>query len=153
MSKGPCDSPLVGGHTGAPGETGCNGCHSGTSNTGPGTLALSWEDTAGYYVPGQVYVAVVAIEQTDRDKFGFVALALRDSDNTTVGQFSIDDTDRTRTFNDGPREYVSHTPCGADATPSGSLSWTFHWQAPYRYWSCYDLSGRACRQPQPQYFW
>ncbi len=102
LSKGPCDSPLVGGHTGAPGETGCNGCHSGTSNTGPGTLALSWEDTAGYYVPGQVYVAVGAIEQTDRDKFGFVALALRDSDNTTVGQFSIDDTDRTRTFNDGP---------------------------------------------------
>lgn len=130
LTEGPCDSPVVGGHTGAPGETGCDGCHGGTPNTGPGTLTLDWSDTSGQYVPGQVYDAVVTLEQADRDKFGFVGLALKDSGNTTTGQFSIDDVDRTRTFNDGPRKYVSHTPCGADAAPSGSLSWTFHWQAP-----------------------
>lgn len=128
--ESPCDSPVVGGHTGAPGETGCDGCHGGTPNTGMGTLTLDWSDTSGQYVPGQVYDAVVTLEQADRDKFGFVALALKDSGNTTTGQFSIDDVDRTRTFSDGPRKYVSHTPCGADAVPSGSLSWTFHWQAP-----------------------
>ncbi len=128
--ESPCDSPLVGGHTGAPGETGCDGCHGGTPNTGPGTLTLDWSDTSGHYVPGQVYDAIVTLEQADRDKLGFVALALKDSGNTTTGQFSIDDADRTRTFSDGPRKYVSHTPCGADAVPSGSLSWTFHWQAP-----------------------
>jgi hypothetical protein len=130
LTEGPCDSPVVGGHTGAPGETGCDGCHGGAPNTGPGTLTLDWSDTSGHYVPGQVYDAVVTLEQADRDKFGFVALALKDSGNTTTGQFSIDDADRTRTYNDGPRKYVSHTPCGADAAPLGSLSWTFHWQAP-----------------------
>lgn len=128
--ESPCDSPLVGGHTGAPGETGCDGCHDGTPNAGPGTLTLNWSDTSGHYVPGQMYDAVVTLEQADRDKFGFVALALKDSGNATTGQFSIDDADRTRTFSDGPRKYVSHTPCGADAVPAGSLLWTFHWQAP-----------------------
>lgn len=128
--ESPCDSPLVGGHTGAPGETGCDGCHGGTPNTGPGTLSLNWSDTSGHYVPGQVYDAIVTLEQADRDKLGFVALALKDAGNTTTGLFSIDDVDRTRTYSDGPRKYVSHTPCGADADPPGSLSWTFHWQAP-----------------------
>ncbi len=129
-SMGPCDSPYVGGHTGAPGETGCNGCHGGTPNTGPGILTLAWADTTGHYVPGQLYDAVVTLEQAARDKFGFVALALEDNGNSSTGQFSIDDTDRTRTYSDGPRKYVSHTPCGADAVPPGSLSWTFHWEAP-----------------------
>lgn len=130
LTEGPCDSPVVGGHTGAPGETGCDGCHGGTPNTGPGTLTLDWSDTSGQYVPGQVYDAIVTLAQADRDKFGFVGLALKNSGNTTTGLFSIDDVDRTRTYSDGPRKYVSHTPCGADAVPSDSLSWTFHWQAP-----------------------
>nr|MCU0349090.1 hypothetical protein [Saprospiraceae bacterium] len=44
LTEGPCDSPVIGGHTGAPGETGCDGCHAGTPNTGPGTLTLDWSD-------------------------------------------------------------------------------------------------------------
>ena len=128
--SGPCDSPFVGGHTGAPGETSCTGCHGGTANTGPGSLILTVNDTTLKYIPGEVFDATVIIQQLGRDKFGFVGLALKDSDNTTVGAFTIDDMVRTRTFNDGPRDYVAHTPCGADAMPPDSLSWTFHWQAP-----------------------
>lgn len=128
--SGPCDSPLVGGHTGAPGETSCTGCHGGTANSGPGSLTLSMNDTTFIYTPGESFDASVRIYQMGRDKFGFVGLALKDSDNSTIGTFTIDDMVRTRTFNDGPRKYVSHTPCGADAIPSDSLSWTFHWKAP-----------------------
>ncbi len=128
--NGPCDSPFVGGHTGAPGETSCTGCHGGTSNTGPGSLQLALNDTTLRYSPGEIFDARVTMRQTGRDKFGFVALALKDVGNTTIGTFSIDDPTRTRTFSDGPRKYVSHTPCGADAVPPDSLSWTFHWKAP-----------------------
>ena len=128
--SGPCDSPLVGGHTGAPGETSCTGCHGGTANTGPGSLTLTLSDTTLLYSPGETFDATVVIKQAGRDKFGFVGLALKDAGNTTIGTFTIDDPVRTRTFNDGPRKYVSHTPCGADATPPDSLSWTFHWKAP-----------------------
>ncbi|MBK8923736.1 MAG: T9SS type A sorting domain-containing protein [Saprospirales bacterium] len=128
--SGPCDSPLVGGHTGAPGETSCTGCHGGTANTGPGSLTLTLSDTTLLYSPGETFDATVVMKQVGRDKFGFVGLALKDAGNTTVGTFTIDDAVRTRTFSDGPRKYVSHTPCGADATPPDSLSWTFHWKAP-----------------------
>lgn len=127
---GPCDSPLVGGHTGAPGETSCTGCHGGTANTGPGSLTLTLNDTTLRYTPGETFDATVVMKQAGHDKFGFVGLALKDAGNTTVGTFTIDDMVRTRTFNDGLRKYVSHTPCGADATPPDSLSWTFHWKAP-----------------------
>ncbi|MDO8365152.1 MAG: choice-of-anchor V domain-containing protein [Saprospiraceae bacterium] len=128
--NGPCDSPVVGGHTGAPGETSCTGCHGGTANTGPGNMTLMLSDTTLRYTPGEIFDAKVVLRQAGLDKFGFVGLALKDADNTTIGTFTIDDVVRTRTFNDGPRKYVSHTPCGADATPSDSLSWTFHWKAP-----------------------
>lgn len=127
---GPCDSPVVGGHTGAPGESSCTGCHGGTANTGPGSLTLVLSDTTLRYVPGETFDATVVMRQIGREKFGFVGLALKDAGNTTIGTFTIDDVVRTRTYNDGPRKYVSHTPCGADATPPDSLSWTFHWKAP-----------------------
>lgn len=126
----PCDSPVVGGHTGAPGETSCTGCHTGTPNTGLGSLTLNLNDTTLRYSPGEVFDATVTLRQAEREKFGFVGLALKDAGNTTVGTFTIDDPVRTRTFSDGPRKYVSHTPCGADAVPPDSLSWTFHWKAP-----------------------
>ncbi|MFN0015353.1 MAG: choice-of-anchor V domain-containing protein [Saprospiraceae bacterium] len=129
-TAGPCDSPVVGGHTGAPGETSCAGCHGGMANTGPGSLTLTLSDTTLLYTPGETFDASVTLRQAGRDKFGFVGLALKDAGNTTIGTFTIDDTVRTRTFNDGPRKYVSHTPCGADAVPPDSLSWTFHWKAP-----------------------
>lgn len=128
--NGPCDSPVVGGHTGAPGESSCTGCHGGTANTGSGSLTLALSDTTLRYVPGETFDATVVMRQTGLDKFGFVGLALKDVGNTTIGTFTIDDMVRTRTYSDGPRKYVSHTPCGADATPPDSLSWTFHWKAP-----------------------
>lgn len=125
--EGPCDSPLVGGHTGAPGETSCTGCHGGTANTGPAVIEWGLGD-AGTYVPGTQYTSTVTIKQPGRDKFGFSALALRDAGNANLGGFGLVETIRTRTYMDGARDYVSHTPCGADAPDS--IQWTFTWQAP-----------------------
>ena len=35
----PCSAPLLGAsHSGAPGEVSCTSCHSGSTNTGPGTI-------------------------------------------------------------------------------------------------------------------
>lgn len=121
-----CDSPLVGGHTGAPGETGCNGCHPGTANTGGATLDFDFGTST--YVPGQTYTGFVRISQAGMQKFGFSSLALRKSNNTTIGTFGLLNTARTRTYTDGNRKYVGHTPCGADSAEASS--WTFTWKAP-----------------------
>ena len=63
-----------------------------------------------------------------REKFGFVCLALQDAGNVNLGGFGLLETVRTRTYTDGPRNYVSHTPCGADA--QDSTEWSYTWQAP-----------------------
>lgn len=122
----PCDSPMVGGHTGAPGETACNGCHPGTLNSGAATFTFDLGTST--YVPGQTYTGTVRISQAGRAKFGFSGLALKDSNNTSIGIFNLIETLRTRTYTDGPRKYVSHTPCGADSVNANS--WIFKWTAP-----------------------
>lgn len=127
--NGLCDSPLIGDHTGAPGETNCTGCHPGTANSGTGTLDFNLGGTTTY-VPGQIYNGTVILSQASLDKFGFVATALKNSNNTTAGTFAINDNVRTRLFSSGGRNYVSHTPCGADATTPGTINWNFTWQAP-----------------------
>lgn len=124
--QSPCDSPNVGGHTGAPGETGCTGCHAGTANSG--NAIIDFDLGATSYIPGQTYQGFIRIQQSGFDKFGFSCLALKNSNNTTVGTFGLLENLRTRTYADGKRNYVSHTPCGADS--SNSNSWSFTWIAP-----------------------
>lgn len=125
--EGLCDSPLVGGHTGAPGESSCTGCHGGTANTGSAVIEWNVGDT-GTYVPGTSYTGTVKIKRLGREKFGFVCLALQNAGNVNLGGFGLLETMRTRTYMDGARNYVSHTPCGADA--QDSTEWSFTWQAP-----------------------
>jgi len=126
----PCDAPLVGDHTGAPGETNCTACHAGTNNSGPGIITFDVGGGINWYVPGQTYLCTVSIVQTGIDKMGYACVALRNSNNTTIGTFSLTEPTRTRLFSSGGRNYVSHNPCGADAATVGSNQWTFNWTAP-----------------------
>ena len=129
-NSSPCDAPLVGGHTGAPGETSCSGCHAGTDNAGAATLTFNIGGGITQYVPGQVYSCTVGISQSGVDKMGFSCLALRDFNNSPIGTFTLTDPLRTRTYMDGIRNYVSHKPCAADAATIGVNQWSFDWQAP-----------------------
>ncbi len=125
-----CDAPLVGGHTGAPGETSCSGCHAGTDNTGSASITFSIAGGVTQYTPGQVYSVTVSVTEPATDKTGFACVALRSSNNSTIGSFQLLDAVRTRTFTGGSRKYVSHTPCAADVLSPGFNEWTFNWQAP-----------------------
>lgn len=128
-TSSPCDSPVVGDHSGAPGETNCTACHGGTPNTGSGLLEFHVGNDSTY-VPGQTYTCNVKMSQTGLDKFGFVNLALKNSGNTTIGTFNLIDAVRTRKYTLGGRNYFSHTPCGADADTIGKNEWTYSWTAP-----------------------
>jgi len=77
-----------------------------------------------------VYSVTVSITQTGIDKMGFSCLALKNSNNTTIGNFQLTDAMRTRTYIDGSRNYVSHKPCAADVISLGFNEWSFNWQAP-----------------------
>jgi hypothetical protein len=124
-----CDSPIVGGHTGAPGSPNCTYCHPGTSNTGPGSASFTLGNGISQYQPGKTYDATVMVSQPNLSKYGFVITA-RDNNNSSIGDFVVLDSANTRKFLDGKEKYFSHTPCGADASPKGSRQWNFKWTAP-----------------------
>ncbi len=130
-----CSAPWLGAaHSGAPGEVNCSGCHAGSINSGPGTVNYSIGTNSGLYMPGYVYSMIVAIFQENLNQFGFQTVALRESNDSNVGKFTLIDEETTRIIEDEhhgtDRIYVGHTVCGADAELIGSNQWEFEWQAP-----------------------
>lgn len=123
----PCDSPLVGDHSGAPGETNCSGCHSSPVNPDLPMLHFEVESGASQYKPDSTYLIHLKIKRKGHDKFGFVCTSL-DPANIAAGTFSLINNVTTRLFTSGGRKYVSHTPCGADN--QDSIAWTYQWKAP-----------------------
>lgn len=125
--KSPCDSPLVGDHSGAPGETTCSGCHSAPVNPNIPDLHFEFENGSINYQLDSSYLVHIRIKRAGHSKFGFVCSAL-DSTNTSAGTFTLINVATTRTYVLGGRKYVSHTPCGADS--QDSATWTYKWKAP-----------------------
>jgi len=125
--QSPCDSPIVGDHSGAPGETTCSGCHSAPVNPNMPDLHFELENNNTQYQVDSAYLVHIRIKRTGHSKFGFVCSAL-DSTNNSVGTFSLINVSSTRTYTLGGRRYISHTPCGADS--QDSATWTYKWKAP-----------------------
>jgi len=123
----PCDSPIVGDHSGAPGESNCSGCHSSPVNPDIPDLHFEAGSNDSTYIPGNTYLVHIKIKRNGHNKFGFVCSSL-DTNNNSKGAFSLINTLTTRTYTLGGRNYVSHTPCGADS--QDSMTWTYNWIAP-----------------------
>ena len=125
--------------TGAPGEQTCakSGCHSSAAvNAGTGVNTLIYPDIDSVYVCGATYNITVQVQKTGIEKFGFQLVALRDNDNTSIGELIITDDARTHlqtgTINSQERSYITHSTDGTPATSSGKDVWSFQWTAPPR---------------------
>ena len=125
------------GSTGAPNELTCarSGCHSDLA-VNPGDLVntLVFNNGDSTYVPGATYTLTVKAEQPGISKFGFQLVALKSSDNSNKGTFSLTDATRTRVINgENPntsRRYVTHTTNGTIPVAVGVGEWSFNWTAP-----------------------
>ena len=131
----PCSAALLGAaHSGAPGEVNCAGCHSGSINSGPGSINYLIGNGTSSYSPSELYTILFSMEEDNVNQFGFQTVALKASNNTNVGTFFITDTDETRLIEDdhngSDRIYVGHTICGADTDILGEKQWIFNWLAP-----------------------
>ena len=127
----PCSAPLLGAsHSGAPGEVSCTGCHSGSANSGPGNINYLIGNGTSTYSPNELYTIIFSMEQDNVNQFGFQTVALKSSNNSNAGTFSLTDEENTRLMSGMGRTYVGHTVCGADVDPPGSIQWSFNWQAP-----------------------
>ena len=131
----PCSAAFLGAaHSGAPGEVNCAGCHSGSINSGPGSINYLIDNGTSSYSPSELYTILFSMEEDNVNQFGFQTVALKASNNTNVGTFSLTDTDETRLIEDdhngSDRIYVGHTICGADTETLGEKQWSFDWLAP-----------------------
>ena len=127
----PCSAPWLGAsHSGAPGEVSCTGCHSGSANSGPGNINYLIGNGTNTYSPNELFAIVFSMDEEDVNQFGFQTVALKTSNNSNAGTFSLTDEENTRLMSGMGRTYVGHTVCGADVAPPGSIQWSFNWQAP-----------------------
>jgi hypothetical protein len=119
------------GHTGAPGEQTCVQCHTGTLNSGPGSVTIS--GVPATYEPGQEVTITVHVQHPNRRRWGFQITAL-DSSDKPAGTLSPINRSLTKfasgTGNLAGRTYVEHTTTGTFAGQGQGASWELKWTAP-----------------------
>jgi hypothetical protein len=116
------------GYTGAPGEGNCTNCHSGTVNSGSGSVTISIAGNPSTYVPGQSYDVTVYVRDPFANKFGFQATAVRNSNNQGAGTMSAGSFNQISVSSSSGKSYANHN------TSPGIVQfgrrWTFVWTAP-----------------------
>ncbi|MEN9334525.1 MAG: hypothetical protein RLY35_1705 [Bacteroidota bacterium] len=118
------------GATGSPGEVNCTNCHSGTVNSGSGSITISCPDLVNWeYTPGQMYTCTLTVAEGTKPLFGFGFEALLSSGaNAGTLTQGTGSTIKTANISGNVRRNVVHQlNSGASA---GSHAWTFTWTAP-----------------------
>ena len=118
------------GRSGGAGESTCTACHSGTVNSGSGTLSITSNASNNVYIPGMTYTITVSLEQSGILRYGFLVLSgYSASDNASLGTINLTNTTETQQKTPGQRRYVTHRQAGT-AGPNGNKTWSFDWVAP-----------------------
>ncbi len=118
------------GYTGAPSESNCTSCHSGTvitSGSNWNNITLSTNIPATGYVPDSTYNITLSHTQSGIVKFGFEITALNAS-NAKVGTLILTNTS-TMALSTGTRDYIMQKTAGTSGA-GGTISWSFQWKAP-----------------------
>ena len=133
------------GYTGAPGDnkTGCiaSGCHTGTANTGGGSVKISLPSGATSYTPGGPAIPIsVLITDTSMKSYGFELTARSGAAGTTnAGTVTPTDGNTQITCLDPNSKGacpditdIEHTTAGWQNSISskGSYTYTFNWTPP-----------------------
>ena len=115
-----------GAKTGSPlDNNNCTACHSGTANTGSGTLSVATNiDPVQGYIAGQTYSITVQIIQSSTNRFGFeITCEEGNFGSGKTGTFGITDNTNTKFVNNN--DAVTHKLAGTT-----SNAWTMNWTAP-----------------------
>lgn len=121
------------GNTGSPGSQNCTQCHTGTVNTGPGSVTITSNIPGWQYSAGQTYTINVTVSQTGLPLFSLGVEALSGSGTyANAGTFVITNSSETqiksRSVGGFSRNNVVQVTNGGLA--SNSKTFTFNWTAP-----------------------
>ncbi len=121
-----------GGRTGAPGESNCTGCHSGsvTPNSAENVFTITKDgNPVTDYIAGETYEISLSIANPTA-KQGFQATVLNDNAQM-AGSFSSSSSNGISTQSSNGRSYVGHNTSGTNST--NFPSWNWEWIAPDPY--------------------
>ncbi|MGJ8661375.1 MAG: choice-of-anchor V domain-containing protein [Bacteroidota bacterium] len=122
------NSGATAGKTGAPGESNCTECHSGSVQAGTTENMLIVADGSGQvtsYVPGETYTVALAMTSNPSKK-GMQATVLTAS-NQAAGTFATVPGGGVAIISGSGKFYANHT---SSSTTSAFPSWTWTWTAP-----------------------
>ena len=114
------------GRSGGAGESTCatSSCHSGTLNSGPGSVTLSSDAMGNVYTPGMTYTITVEVAETGVSRFGFEVLSAYSSTvNASVGNTSITSSSETKLLTANNKKYVTQITNGSLGTDT--RTWSF----------------------------
>jgi hypothetical protein len=112
------------GKTGAPGESNCTMCHSGSVNDGFGVSSISFSGLNNEYIPGTTYDLSLSLNNGS-SKNGFQLVVLDSITESNAGTIMVSDVVNTQISSGNNRTYLNHTSAG------NSLNlWDFQWTAP-----------------------
>jgi hypothetical protein len=114
------------GKTGAPGESSCTSCHSGSAQSGAGENAFVLFNASATpvtgYVPGQTYAVSVSMNSNPSKK-GFQATAL-DINGNMAGTFTAG---LNTAINGTTKKYANHK---STSNTAATTAWLWAWTAP-----------------------
>jgi Secretion system C-terminal sorting domain len=116
------------GYSGAPSEGNCTSCHSGTVNSGTGSVVITSNIPSSGYVAGTTYQVNVTVTQAQITRFGLDAVALNSS-GAVSGTLSITNATETQLLTAANGAHVTHKTNGGAST-TGTKMFTFGWTAP-----------------------
>ena len=118
------------GFSGAPNDDNCTACHTGTVNSGPGTLTIAFPDSNGY-VAGQKYRLRVTLADPTAKRWGFELTDRKEATTVFAGAFAtVSGTNTAQIERQGSLQYVTHTPAGTYQQQVMQAAWEVDWTAP-----------------------
>ncbi|MCX6189212.1 MAG: hypothetical protein NTW54_06380, partial [Bacteroidetes bacterium] len=103
----------VSGVTGAPGESDCTSCHSGTATANSSAISVYSNMTNGQYIPDSTYHITIRARTTGCVKFGFETTMLNNTGSPSkLGTLAVPTAATKIQLSTGARDYISHTSSG-----------------------------------------
>lgn len=126
--------------TGAPGDDTCTSCHTGTVNSGPGSVKITAAGGSNY-TPGVKQRITVAVSDPNQRRWGFELTARLASDlkNGQAGSFStVDKNTQVICDNGDPApcasasvvQFIEHTEAGTRNGTTTGVTFEFDWTPP-----------------------
>ncbi len=119
------------GMSGAPGDSNCTSCHSGTASSSSSDISVYTNATNGVYIPDSTYTITVRARTSGCVRFGFETTILNTNTSPTkLGTLGIPSAATNVQLATGSRDYVTQTYSGSSAIYTDSTDWSFTWVAP-----------------------